>query len=277
MVVLGQAVVIEQRRRAYLEAMELAVWLPRVPLPYAAPARSWESLPPLSEEKALPIAPSESLQNPTPSSFTPLVGSAPPPALPIEVEQPLEPADAHSASVLEPLLLPQDAEEGVPQCSIQLLWAGSCLWVLDAEPPTPLKSHQALGVLLRDIVRAARLPAPQFFENAEDEARHWVRWPLLTSGVLPQNRSQAAVYLQAVIEATQERAQQSAQHIWLMGPWAAQLVAHVAAEEFPTFRCLPFSSGVGKYWVGPSLATLLSNPQLKPDLWGLISRFLCEE
>ena len=46
----------EVRRRAYLTAMQVASWLPRVELPFAAPSRA-ELLQPLPEPEHAPVVP----------------------------------------------------------------------------------------------------------------------------------------------------------------------------------------------------------------------------
>ncbi|MCQ4231850.1 energy transducer TonB, partial [Pseudomonas stutzeri] len=48
----------ETRRRAYLEAMQVASWLPRTELPFAAPSRLELLQPPVAEpEPAAAVAP----------------------------------------------------------------------------------------------------------------------------------------------------------------------------------------------------------------------------
>ena len=112
----------EQRRRAYLDAMQVATWLPRTELPFAAASRL-ELLEPQQEEAFEPV--------PEPVAVTPAAVREAPVERP-KIEIPRPGAQPRQAAV-EPVAEPEPVEEKParvsappPRFSLQLLRAGDC-------------------------------------------------------------------------------------------------------------------------------------------------------
>lgn len=265
-------VMTECRRRAYLGAMQVDVWLPRVALPYAAPA----------PVRALRLPTDDQLQPPLVSVVQrpQVVQTAYELARPISDTAVVAPAAAVAPkgvafdSVLGNLEPVRSISDPIPQFTVQLFWAGSCLLVVDVPHGAPLRATNPLTGLLLDLLHAAHLPKLQFHEFGEQEARHWIQWPLWSSKALGQDPEAACIYVQAVINATQERTK-AANHIWLLGPWAVRFGG--GFTDSPVFERQPIPSGSGAYWLMPSLEMLRTDPSLKRKAWKLICQFLDEE
>lgn len=166
----------EQRRRAYLDAMQVATWLPRTELPFAAASRL-ELLEPQQEEAFEPV--------PEPVAVTPAAVREAPVERP-KIEIPRPGAQPRQAAV-EPVAEPEPVEEKParvsappPRFSLQLLRAGDCALLVELPTGQPFQSRDPAYILLKDLLRAAGLPdSPQLLGEP-------VRWPLLVRGNMDQ-------------------------------------------------------------------------------------------
>ncbi|WP_442109827.1 energy transducer TonB [Pseudomonas sp. NUPR-001] len=253
---------IESRRRAYLNAMQVVHWLPRTELPFAAPSRP-ELLQPLVPE-ALPefdapsAAPAPVLVNAPqarsgerPKIEIPRPGNSPKAASkPVESAEPV-------AEVFKPKPLPP------PRFALQLLRAGSCLLLVELATGEPFQSRDPSYLLLKDMLRAAGLPdSPQIIGEP-------VRWPLLVRGNLDQGPQAATDFVQGFIQARLEETPSVC--IWLIGLPAVRYAGEADAEAY--YRELPVQ-GLGTAWALPGLELLMDEPQRKADVWQAMRRLM---
>lgn len=244
----------ESHRRAYLAALQVDCWLPRVDLPYAAPARPlWQ--PPVVEDKACAPATLSTPEAPSPSAPLSLRQS-----LKKSIEQkPLAtPSVAESES--EPSAEPVP-ELVAPRFTVQLAQAGACLLVVELPTGEPLAGRDPAYLLLQDLLRAARL---------EGNLR-WLgeplRWPLLSGGGLPQGPQAASEYLHSLLRVQHEHTQYRC--TWLIGLPALRFVAHWDEADYGR---LEHHESCGWLWAVPSLELLMEQPAHKKTLWQAMQR-----
>ncbi|OWJ95893.1 energy transducer TonB [Pseudomonas sp. A46] len=261
----------EHRRRAYLDAMQVATWLPRMDLPFAAPSRP-ELLAPLPveelEDTPTVAAPSAAVAstaapaaapadaNPTASLRArievPRPGSAPRPAVQPEAEPEAEPVQA-KVELVPP-----------PRFSLQLLRAGSCLLLVELPTGEPFQSRDPAYLLLKDLLRAAGLPdSPQILGEP-------VRWPLLAGGSLDQGPDAARDFLQGFVGARLEESGACA-CLWLVGLPAVRFAGEADAGAYN--RELQVE-GLGAAWALPGLELLMDEPERKGELWHAMRRVM---
>ncbi len=251
----------EARRRAYLGAMQVDSWLPRTVLPFAAPSRAEllaflpepELEAPVPAVGAKPAAPAV-----TPGPVPATKPSMPRPALKAVEAKPAAPAPVEPAPAVEaPVAAP------VPRFALQLLRAGSCLLVVELPTGEPFQSRDPAYILLKDILRAARLPdRPQLVGDGEP-----IRWPLVNPGSLDQGAAAARDYVQGVIHAEREHAGFSC--LWLIGSPALRFAGELDAEQFNREVQV---EGLGTAVAMPGLEQLMEQPSLKPELWRALCR-----
>lgn len=245
----------EQRRRAYLDAMQVASWLPRAELPFAAPSR-----PALLEFNALPAVriaePAETLV-PVQPNQPPAVGKPQPlvPRLAVtERKRVVAPTDAPAApAVAAKVVAPP------PRFALQLMRAGSCLLLVELPTGEPFQSRDPAYLLLRDLLRAARLPdSPQQVGDGEP-----IRWPLLQPGSrLEQGEEAARDYVQGVVAAELEN--MGCACLWLVGLPALRFTGEVGA----TADCRELDiKGLGHAFAMPGLEELMEQSSSKAALW----------
>lgn len=249
---------IESRRRAYLNAMQVVHWLPRTELPFAAPSRPELLLPvePLPEPvsvqgEAVPVAaavvrPAErpKIEVPRPSA-SPRVASKP-------------------AAETEPApVVPKVAAVPPPRFTLQLLRAGSCLLLVELATGEPFQSRDPSYLLLKDMLRAAGLPdSPQIIGEP-------VRWPLLVRGNLDQGPEAARDFVQGFVQARLEEAPCTC--LWLIGLPAIRFAGQADAQAY----CLELPvEGLGAAWALPGLELLMDEPQRKADVWEAMRRLM---
>ncbi|WP_068829837.1 energy transducer TonB [Pseudomonas sp. BMS12] len=253
----------ELRRRAYLSAMQVASWLPRVELPFAAPSRA-ELLQPLPEaEPEAPVAPSVAPvaearpaiepQRPTVEVPRPSAASkvfAKPEAAAVPVEEPVE---------AKPAALPP------PRFALQLLRAGDCALLVELATGEPFQSRDPSYLLLKDLLRAAGLPdAPQQVGDGSP-----IRWPLLSRGNLDQGPDAARDYVQGVLAGQLEA--EPCRCLWLVGLPAVRFAGEADAEAY----CRELQvEGLGAAWALPSLELLMDEPERKADVWRAMRRIM---
>jgi len=242
--------------------MQVANWLPRVELPFAAPSRPALLAPP--EPAPAPVAEPE---------VAPAVAreQAPEPASPpserpkIEVPRPAQALRATKPAAQEPQAeapVPRDMPAPPPRFSLQLLRAGACVLLVELPTGEPLQSRDPGYLLLKDLLRAAGLPdSPQLIGEP-------VRWPLLVRGNMDQGPEAALEFLQSFIGARLEE-QQACACLWLVGLPAIRFAGDADAEAYN--RELQID-GLGTAWAVPGLELLMEEPERKAPLWQAMQR-----
>ncbi|UXY52194.1 energy transducer TonB [Pseudomonas tohonis] len=259
----------ELRRRAYLDAMQVATWLPRTVLPFAAPSRPELLVQPEAAPKPEPTR----VPNPAsaPAQAAPAAAEAPvqAPSRPkIEVPRPgatprvavPEPAAEPTAEATpEPV---KAAPVAPPRFSLQLLRAGSCLLLVELPTGEGFQSRDPAYLLLKDLLRAAGLPdAPQLIGEP-------VRWPLLVRGNMDQGPDAARDFLQGFVAARMEEGA-GCSCLWLVGLPAIRFAGEADADAYG--RELQVE-GLGAAWAVPGLELLMDEPQRKAELWQAMRR-----
>ena len=262
----------EARRRAYLGAMQVASWLPRVVLPFAAPSRpellempapgvaepaapapaavAREAAAPVAAPSAAPVAAGE--PGSIAARLLPKV-AAPTKPSPIKAEEPAE-AEAEPA-VRAPVAQP-------PRFALQLLRAGECILLVELPTGEPLASRDPAYLLLKDLLRAAGLPdSPQLMGEP-------VRWPLFSRGNMDQGPQAAREFVQGFVAARLEEGAPCA-CLWLVGMPAVRFAGE--GDEESLLRELQVE-GLGVAWAVPGLERLAEEPTLKADLWRAMRR-----
>lgn len=262
----------EAQRRAYLKAMQVDTWLPRVPLPFAAPSRLELVEAAAQDDAQRPDVALDAQPEAAPASSQPaaavleaLRGAREPapvrsaaPAETIEPAPTVEPSTTETADSPEPA-----AAVAPPRFALQLLRAGACLLVAELPTGEPFASRDPAYLLLKDILRAAGLPdSPQQVGDGEP-----IRWPLMRAGNLDQGPQAALDYVQGVIAA--ELDQQPSACLWLIGIPALRFAGE--ADESAFNRELNVE-GLGAALAMPGLETLMEEPQHKAPLWRALQR-----
>lgn len=248
------ALLTEQRRRAYLSAMQVVHWLPRAELPFAAPSRP---------ELLLPLAPPEDIDFEPPPRQVPDQSPVAPQARVIErpkIEVPRPGASAKAAAkpveAPEQAATPRPVPVPPPRFALQLLRAGDCLLLVELATGQPFQSRDPSYLLLKDMLRAAGLPdAPQIVGEP-------VRWPLLMRGNMDQGPDAARDFVQGFVQARLEEAPCTC--LWLVGMPALRFAA--GADDQAFYQTLKLD-GLGEAWALPGLELLMDEPQRKADVW----------
>lgn len=248
----------ELRRRAYLDAMQVATWLPRTELPFAAPSRA-ELLLPMPAE-----APLEVVSEPA-AAVAEAVREAPVERPKIEIPRPG--AQPRQAAV-EPVAEPEQVEEKTarvsappPRFALQLLRAGDCALLVELPTGQPFQSRDPAYILLKDLLRAAGLPdSPQLLGEP-------VRWPLLVRGNMDQGPEAALEFVQSFVAARLE--EQPSACLWLVGLPAIRFAGE--GDEHSYNRELQIE-GLGACWALPGLELLMDEPTRKRELWQAMRR-----
>jgi hypothetical protein len=248
-------VIPEQRRRAYLDAMQVATWLPRTELPFAAASRlellepqQEESFEPVPEPVAVAPATVREAQVERPKIEIPRPGAQPRQAA---VEPVAEPVEEKPARVTAP----------PPRFSLQLLRAGDCALLVELPTGQPFQSRDPAYILLKDLLRAADLPdSPQLLGEP-------VRWPLLVRGNMDQGPQAALEFVQSFVAARLE--EQPSACLWLVGLPAIRFAGE--GDEHSYNRELQVE-GLGTCWALPGLELLMEEPARKRELWQAMRR-----
>lgn len=251
---------IESRRRAYLNAMQVVNWLPRTELPFAAPSRP-ELLEPLEPVIVAPVVAAPVADTPV----APVIK----PAERAKIEVP-RPSLASTRTGAKPV---QEAEEAPvvakvaavppPRFALQLLRAGRCLLLVELPTGEAFQSRDPAYLLLKDMLRAAGLPdSPQIVGEP-------VRWPLLVRGTMDQGPEAARDFVQGFLSARLEDA--PCVCLWLIGLPAVRFAGEANAESYN--RELQVE-GLGSVWALPGLELLMEEPQRKADVWQAMRRLM---
>ncbi|WP_417313198.1 energy transducer TonB [Ectopseudomonas khazarica] len=249
----------ELRRRAYLDAMQVATWLPRAELPFAAPSRQELLAPPPAEEL-------QPAQAEAPLAAVETVREAPAERPRIEIPRPA--AQPRQAAVETPVAAPEAVEEKParvnvppPRFALQLLRAGDCALLVELPTGEPFQSRDPAYILLKDLLRAAGLPdSPQLLGEP-------VRWPLLVRGNMDQGPQAALEFVQSFVAARLE--EQPSTCLWLVGLPAIRFAGE--ADEHSYNRELQID-GLGACWALPGLELLMEEPTRKRELWQAMRR-----
>lgn len=249
--------------------MQVASWLPRVELPFAAPSRP-ELLQPLVEAEpevvaVVPQAVAEAAPAyEPPHAETPIAAPVSRPK--IEVPRPapqgrMAKAEAVAADAEEPVN-PQPASVVPPRFALQLLRAGACAVLVELPTGDALQGRDPAYLLLKDLLRAAGLPdSPQLIGEP-------VRWPLLVRGQIDQGPQAALEYVQSFVGARLEE-QEPCSCLWLVGLPAIRFAGEADAEAYN--RELQVES-LGAAWALPGLELLMDEPERKRELWQAMRR-----
>lgn len=262
----------ESRRRAFLDAMQIATWLPRTELPFAAPSRpellrfvepEAESRPIIEPVKPaanpVPSVPSSAAATPT-APATPAAGAVRSgmPRIPMPEAKKSAKADDAQAPAVE-----QKAAVPPPRFALQLLRAGNVLLLVELPTGESFQSRDPAYILLKDLLRAAKLPdSPQQVGDGEP-----IRWPLLHRGSLDQGAEAARDYVQGVVAGELE--DMGCACLWLIGPPALRFAGEVEADA--CYRELTIE-GIGVALTMPGLEQLMEQPDSKADLWKAMRR-----
>ncbi|WP_444815964.1 energy transducer TonB [Stutzerimonas frequens] len=256
----------ESRRRAYLDAMQVASWLPRTELPFAAPSRLELLQPPVAEPEpaavVAPVAEVEAAPVVERPAVAPTVEPTPAPRPRIAMPEPksaaatVSPGEEAAAEPAKPI-------EPPPRFSLQLLRAGNVLLVVELPTGESFQSRDPAYILLKDLLRAARLPdKPQQVGDGEP-----IRWPLLHKGSLDQGAEAARDYVQGVMAAELE--QMGCDCIWLVGRPALRFAGEVDVDN--CYREVAVE-GLGRALAMPGLEELMEQPAAKAELWKAMRR-----
>ena len=257
----------ELRRRAYLSAMQVASWLPRVDLPFAAPSRP-ELLEPLEQPLAgvtatdAPVArtsaaPARAEPLSKPASERPKIEVPRPSAAARDSNTVAADTEAEAAApVVKALVAPP------PRFALQLLRAGACAVLVELPTGEPFQSRDPSYLLLKDLLRAAGLPdSPQLIGEP-------VHWPLLVRGSMDQGPSAALEFIQSFVGARLEQ-QEPCVCLWLVGLPAIRFAGDADASVYN--RELQIE-GLGAAWALPGLELLMDEPERKAELWQAMRR-----
>ncbi|WP_326428801.1 energy transducer TonB [Stutzerimonas frequens] len=256
----------ETRRRAYLDAMQVASWLPRTELPFAAPSRLELLQPPVAEPEpaaaVAPVAEVEAAPVVERPAVAPTLEPTPAPRPRIAMPEPKSAAATVSPSE-EAAAEPAKPIEPPPRFSLQLLRAGNVLLVVELPTGESFQSRDPAYILLKDLLRAARLPdKPQQVGDGEP-----IRWPLLHKGSLDQGAEAARDYVQGVMAAELE--QMGCDCIWLIGCPALRFAGEVDVDN--CYREVAVE-GLGRALAMPGLEELMEQPAAKAELWKAMRR-----
>ncbi|NBA94921.1 energy transducer TonB [Pseudomonas sp. R5(2019)] len=248
---------IESRRRAYLNAMQVVHWLPRAELPFAAPSRA---------DLLLPVAPPEPEVEPVAAHAAPVAAPVARAERPkIEVPRPstAPKAVAKSAAESDVAAPPAKVQVPPPRFALQLLRSGPCLLLVELATGEPFQSRDPSYLLLKDMLRAAGLPdSPQIVGEP-------VRWPLLVRGNLDQGPEAARDFVQGFVQARREEAPCSC--LWLIGGPAIRFAGEAQADAFNQELSV---EGLGFAWTLPGLELLMDEPLRKADVWKAMRRLM---
>lgn len=244
--------------------MQVASWLPRVELPFAAPSRPELLQPPTEPEPKALAAVVEQVAEAAPEHAQSEV-EAPLARAKIEVPRPAVVARNAKPEAAEPEAAaaePKVAAVAPPRFALQLLRAGACAVLVELPTGEALQGRDPAYLLLKDLLRAAGLPdSPELIGEP-------VRWPLLVRGQIDQGPHAALEYVQSFVGARLEE-QEPCSCLWLVGLPAIRFAGEATAEAYN--RELQVE-GLGAAWALPGLELLMDEPERKRELWQAMRR-----
>lgn len=247
----------ELRRRAYLDAMQVVSWLPRVELPFAAPSRP-ELLQCLDEAQTPPsVEPALALPAAAQSQAAPLARDTAVERPRIELPRTETAIQARDTQPDQAPVRQRKQRPPAPRFALQLLRAGACALLVELPTGEPFQRRDPAYLLLKDLLRAAALPdSPQLIGEP-------VRWPLLASGNMDQGPEAALDFVRSFVAARLEE-QEPCACLWLIGLPAMRFAADADATAYYS-QLQP--DGLGSCWALPGLELLMEQPQRKRELW----------
>lgn len=253
---------IESRRRAYLNAMQVVNWLPRTELPFAAPSRP-ELLEPLAPEPEVLLSVTPASPAEAPAQPAARVAERPK----IEVPRPTPASGRPAAKPVDEAeevpVVARPAPVPPPRFALQLLRAGRCLLLVELPTGESFQSRDPAYLLLKDMLRAAGLPdAPQIVGDP-------VRWPLLVRGTMDQGPEAARDFVQGFLSVQMETSPCAC--LWLIGLPAVRFAGEKDAEAFNSEWQI---EGLGLAWALPGLELLMEEPQRKAAVWQAMRRLM---
>ena len=257
---------LESTRLDYLTAMGVINWVPRHPLPHAAyriPALLPEVLEGTSDAPQRVPAPSE-------PTATPETAAKAVQAVRAQIAQrPGKPERTPAAAVLEETAVVQVVEPIVKAPPLepfylQLWMAGPCALLIETPEPGLESASPALR-LLKDILRAVRLPqVPHLYSE--------FRWPLNRNPQFDRSAPAASLALQTFMQGRLENEPVVSIGCFgrypalLLGPDLASRDLYAGAEQ--TLEDLPAA------WFAPDLDVLMADPGAKRQLWQQLQRIM---
>lgn len=244
--------------------MQVASWLPRVALPFAAPSRP-ELLQPLEPEPLALVPPVPVAEAAPAHAAPPAVPAQVEPRVKVDVPRPSVVARGSRSEAAEPsdeAVATKVAALPPPRFALQLLRAGACAVLVELPTGEPLQGRDPAYLLLKDLLRAAGLPdSPQLIGEP-------VRWPLLARGQIDQGPHAALEFVQSFVGARLEE-QEPCSCLWLVGLPAIRFAGEANADAYN--RELQVE-GLGAAWALPGLELLMDEPTRKRDLWQAMRR-----
>lgn len=260
----------EQQRRAYLQAMQVTTWLPRIALPFAAPSNAdvLASPEPPSLPQHLPVAASTPHTVSEPVAAKPLaadpIAAKPTAAKPVakapvaELKKQVQTPVSTPAPAAEPAPAARKARQPVPRFALQLLRADNCVLLVETPTGFALQARDPAYLLLKDMLRAAGLTdRPRLVGDGEP-----IHWPLFKNSRVDQGPQAALDYVQEVLAA--EVAREPCACIWLVGLPALRYGAGLEEDAYNQSQQL---DGLGLVWALPGLELLMDEPSRKASLW----------
>jgi len=266
----------EQQRHQWLNAIGIDSWLPRAPLPGAAPSADWVAAFHYAESGRAGAQESGSQEPPVVAAAQP---SVPKPSRPaaaridtaalLDAPKRASAPAAEAAAVRQPLRASAPAatparpaqQEEAPRFKLAYLVRGDLL-IIDSLPP-----HQPEGFsrqhkrLLQGITSALGLTAEQ-----ELSAPFMLPWPMLASKTLDQGPAEARRAVQHKLQRTLAFTP-AIKHILLMGETAARWVVEPpAGADYVQGQRLTLGDG-RQMLMTLSLSELLRLPERKAEVW----------
>lgn len=257
---------LESTRLDYLAAMGVINWVPRDPLPHAA-YRVPALLPEVLDEPATPsqIAPStpeQGAQGLTAANSVETVRAAlkqrpGKPERSVVVEQ--------AKSVVEETAVePAIKAPPLEPFYLQLWMAGPCALLIETPEPG-LESASATLRLLKDILRAVRLPpVPHLYSD--------FRWPLNRNPQFDRSAPAASLALQAFMQGRLEN--EKVVSIGCFGKSPTLLLGPEFEQDGPSAGTEQSLEGLPPAWFAPDLGTLMDDPKSKAQLWQQLQRVM---
>lgn len=269
----------ESQRLAYLQAIGVTGWVPRVGLALAAPRLPSEPEPLLEESALTPVdvkaAPGTQVQS---VQTEPAVSTVKPESSPsarlvaqqhaqvtnqAASKQPVDQTLPPAAKVVA-AAMPEQKGRSIAPFYLQLWMAGPCALLIEISDPGLEKSTPEHN-LLCDILRAAVLPAAPRLQAD-------FRWPLSRNPQVARSAEAASEALQVFMQARLEL--QPVKSIGCFGAMAA-LLATGDPEDAEALKGREQAlDELGSGWFAPGIEVMMHQPEEKARLWQLLKRVM---
>lgn len=256
---------LESTRLDYLAAMGVVNWVPRDPLRHAAyrlPALLPEVIGEAVDtpQRAAPVekippadAAAEAVKA-VRAQINPRAGR------PERISDAAEKEGAVEPATIEPIIKAPPLESFY----LQLWMAGPCALLIETPEPGLESASPALR-LLKDILRAVRLPeVPHLYSD--------FRWPLARNPQFDRSAPAASLALQAFMQGRLENEQVVS--IGCFGKYPGLLLGPELEQERLSTGPEQSLEGLPAAWFAPDLETLMGNPKSKAQLWQQLQRIM---